>query len=174
MDPLSQVLRSLRLRGSFYAAWDLGAPWGLSFRSARFAPFHYVEAGEMWLITAAGDRIRLDAGDVVVLVDGGGHFLADAPGSRAEPIERVVARHRGTGPYAASSHVGAMRHGGTGRDSRLVCGKFLLDERSGEPRVRRRRPRLVPTRRIRRPALGRFPPTLALLAQEVRSGEPGA
>src|SRR5215475_4469467 len=71
MDPLSQVLRSLRLRGSFYAAWDLGAPWGLAFRRARFAPFHYVESGEMWLVTTKGERIRLAAGDVAVLFDGG-------------------------------------------------------------------------------------------------------
>src|SRR5882724_2527849 len=87
MDALSEVLRSFRLRGSFYAAWDLGAPWGLAFRRARFAPFHYVESGEMWLITAAGDRIHLETGDVVVLFDGGGHRVVDEPGRQAEPIE---------------------------------------------------------------------------------------
>ena len=30
MDAMSQVLRSLRLRGSFYAVWELAPPWGLN------------------------------------------------------------------------------------------------------------------------------------------------
>jgi AraC-like DNA-binding protein len=164
MDPLSQVLRSLRLRGSFYAAWDLGAPWGLSFRRARFAPFHYVESGEMWLVTAAGDRVHLAAGDVVVLFDGGGHRIVDEPGHRAEPIEKIVARHR---------HASVMRHGGNGRESRLVCGKFLLDEREGESAVLQQLPPLVHIRRGRSAQLRAFSATLGLLAEEVRGGQPG-
>jgi AraC-like DNA-binding protein len=160
MDPLSQVLRSLRLRGSFYAAWDLGAPWGLAFRRGRFAPFHYVESGEMWLVTTAGDRVHLAAGDIAVLFDGGGHRVADAPDRRAEPIERVVARHR---------HAPVMRHGGTGRESRLVCGKFMVDERDGDAAALQRLPPLVHIARGRSSQHTAFAATLALLAQEARA-----
>jgi AraC-like DNA-binding protein len=165
MDPLSQVLRSLRLRGSFYAAWDLGAPWGLAFRRARFAPFHYVESGDMWLVTAAGERIHLERGDVAVLFDGGGHRIADQPDRRADPIEAVVTRQ----PSAT-----VKRHGGAGRTSRLVCGKFIVDEHDGDSAVLRQLPPLVHIRRERAAQLAAFPPTLALLAQELRSGQPGA
>ena len=165
MDPLSQVLRSLRLRGSFYAAWDLGAPWGLAFRRARFAPFHYVESGEMWLVTTAGERIRLAAGDVAVLFDGGGHRVADDPDGRAEPIERVIARQR---------DAAVKRHGGAGRESRLVCGKFMVDERDGDASALHRLPPLVHIARDRSAQHAAFPATLALLATEVRTGQPGA
>jgi AraC-like DNA-binding protein len=167
MDPLSQVLRSLRLRGSFYAAWDLGAPWGLAFRRARFAPFHHVESGEMWLVTKAGERVHLLAGDVAVLFDGGGHLVADEPGRRAEPIERVLSRAR-------NRHAAVHRHGGAGRESRLVCGKFMVDERDGDAAALHQLPALVHITRDRAAQHAAFPATLALLAQEVRSGQPGA
>src|SRR5882724_6191262 len=145
MDALSQVLRSFRLRGSFYAAWDLGAPWGLSFRSARFAPFHYVESGEMWLITDDGRRVHLQGGDVVVLFDGGGHRLVDRAASRAERIETVFNRHPGK-----STH----RYGGAGPRSALVCGKFTIDEREGAPASLRQLPPLVHIRNDRAAELG--------------------
>src|SRR5262249_7953005 len=50
VDPLSEVLRTFHLRASFLAAWDLGAPWGLSFKQSDGAPFHYIESGTMWVI----------------------------------------------------------------------------------------------------------------------------
>jgi AraC-like DNA-binding protein len=165
MDALSQVLRSFRLRGSFYAAWELGAPWGLAFRSARFAPFHYVESGEMWLVTNDGRRLHLEAGDVVVLFDGGGHRLVDRAASRAERIETVIARQPGKT---------AHRYGGGGRTSRLVCGKFLIDERESAPASLRQLPALVHIPHDRVAALGAFTRTLELLAQEVRRPEAGA
>jgi len=165
MDPLSQVLRSLRLRGSFYAAWDLGAPWGLGFRRARFAPFHYVESGDLWLVTAAGERLHLETGDVAVLFDGGGHRIADRADRAAEPIERVVARQR---------RAIVKRHGGSGRACRLVCGKFLVDDHDGGSAVLDQLPPLVHIRRERAAQLAAFPPALGLLAHELRSGQPGA
>ena len=92
MDALSEVLRSFRLRGSFHAAWELRAPWGLSFHKSLHAPFHHIESGEAWLCVDDGRRIRLEAGDVVVLFDGGGHRICDRPASPAERIEVVSAR----------------------------------------------------------------------------------
>jgi AraC-like DNA-binding protein len=159
------VLRSFRLRGSFYAAWELGAPWGLSFRSAKFAPFHYVESGEMWLVTNDGRRVHLEAGDVVVLFDGGGHRLVDRVASRAERIETVRARQPGKT---------TQRYGGGGRASRLVCGKFLVDERESAPASLRQLPAMVHIRRERVAVLEAFTRTLELLAQEVRGPEAGA
>lgn len=171
MDALSHVLRSFRLRGSFYAAWDLGAPWGLSFRRANAAPFHYMEAGDMWLVTDDGRRIYLEEGDVSVLFDGSGHRIADQPDRRCEPIETAIARHAPAWVHS---------QGGRGRRSRLVCGKFAIDEREGEREGEgeaaslRQLPALVHLRRDTVLRSNAFPQTLALLAQELRGGEPGA
>jgi AraC-like DNA-binding protein len=165
MDALSHVLRSFRLRGSFYATWDLGAPWGLSFRRATGAPFHYMEAGTMWLVTDDGRRVHLEEGDVSVLFDGSGHRIADRPDRRCEPIETVIARQPPAWMHS---------HGGRGRRSRLVCGKFTIDERDSEAASLQQLPALVHLRRDTVLRSDAFPQTLALLAQELRGGEPGA
>jgi AraC-like DNA-binding protein len=165
MDALSHVLRSFRLRGSFYATWDLGAPWGLTFRASGTAPFHYMESGEMWLVTEDGRRIHLVEGDVTVLFDGAGHRIADRPDRAGEPIETVMARDP-----PGWSH----SYGGRGRRSCLVCGKFAIDPRDSEPSSLRQLPALVHLRRDTVLRSGAFPQLLKLLAQELRGGEPGA
>ena len=165
MDALSQVLRSFRLRGSFYAAWDLAAPWGLSFRPASSAPFHYVESGEMWMVTDDGRRVHLEEGDVLVLFDGAGHRVGDRPTTPAEPIKTVVARQpRGW------SH----SYGGRGRRSRLVCGTFAIDERDSVPASLQQLPAVVHIHRDSSPRWHAFTQTLALLADELHRGEAGA
>jgi len=161
MDAMSDVLRSLRLRGSFYAVWEMGKPWGLTFRGARYAPFHYLESGSMWVVTDDGRRVHLEQGDVLVLFDGAGHRIGDAVDSAAEPIERVIARQP-----EGWSH----RYGGNGARTRLVCGKFAIDERDSGPATLQQLPALVHLRR----APGTFTRVLALLVEELRAGEAGA
>jgi AraC-like DNA-binding protein len=161
MDAMSQVLRSLRLRGSFYAVWDLAAPWGLSFRRARYAPFHYMESGSMWMVTDDGRQVHLEQGDVLVLFDGAGHRIGDRPGGAVEPIEEVIAR----GPEGWTH-----RHGGRGEPCRLVCGKFAIDERDSGPASLMQLPAIV---HLRGPD-GAFTRLLELLVQELRSSAAGA
>ncbi len=161
MDAMSQVLRSLRLRGSFYAAWDLAAPWGLSFRGARFAPFHYVESGSIWLVTGDGRQVHLEAGDVLVLFDGADHRIADTADRAAEPIDEVIARNPGGWTH---------RYGGRGARARVVCGKFAIDEHDSGPASLDQLPPLVHLRR----AAGGFARLLAMLVEELRGGEAGA
>lgn len=160
MDALSHVLRSLRLRGSFYALWEVAAPWGLRFGPSRAAPFHYVESGTMWVVTDDGRAIELAAGDMIVLFDGAGHAIADRPDRTARPIEQVMAALP-----AGWTH----RHGGSGAPGQLVCGKFALDERDSGPASLRELPPVVHLRGAR----DGLAPILALLVRELRAGAPG-
>jgi len=161
MDALSQVLRSLRLRGSFYAVWDVAGPWGLGFRPSRAAPFHYVESGTMWVVTDDGRQHELAAGDMLVLFDGAGHAIADRPDRKAPPIEQVM---------AALPDGWTHRHGGAGAPGRLVCGKFAIDERDSGPASLRELPPVVHLRGAR----DGLAPILALLVEELRGGAAGA
>ena len=161
MDALSQVLRSFRLRATFLSAWDLGAPWGLSFRRTTGAPFHYVESGELWLIAPDGARVHAQAGDMLVVFGGGGHRIGDRPGSPAQTIEAV----RKTLAPGSVVH----RIGGSGRRCKIVCGMFHIDERDSTATAFRQLPALLHVRPD-----GSLPRILDLLALELRGGEAGA
>jgi len=122
MDMLSGVLRSLRLNASIYCAMDLSAPWGISLPKSAWAPFHLVESGSCWLLSGKGKRVRLEAGDLVVLFNSEGHALCDDAGSRPDPLETIL-QHK--------TSEGVVRFGGGGSLTRLVCGKFALDAIEG-------------------------------------------
>jgi AraC-like DNA-binding protein len=158
LDTLSEVVRSFRLRGRVYARWELTAPWGLALPAGDFATFHLVEEGECWLATGDGRSEPVAVGALVVLFDGTAHQLGDRRGRAATPIEELVARQ----PPGA-----VCRHGGGGRLTRLVCGKFSAEGLRGSgfealPRL---------TRLDGAAPAGR---TASLLASELASARPGA
>jgi AraC-like DNA-binding protein len=116
LDTLSEVVRSIRLRGEIYARWELTAPWGMALPAGDFAAFHLVEEGQCWLATADRGSEMLRSGELVVLFHGAAHALSDCRGRAAVPIEQLV---RNQPPLAP-----VCRHGGGGPLTRLVCGKF--------------------------------------------------
>jgi AraC-like DNA-binding protein len=159
VDTLSEVIRSIRLRGRIYARWELTAPWGLGLPGGDFATFHLVEEGDCWLATSDGRSELVAGGELVVLFDGAAHALADRRGRATTPIEKLAARQP---PGAAVS-----RHGGGGRLTRLVCGKFSAEGLRGSGFEA-----LPPLVRLDGAAsAGR---TASLLASELTSGRPGS
>jgi AraC-like DNA-binding protein len=165
MDALSQVLRSLRLRSSIYAVWDMTAPWGLSFERARYAPFHLVESGSVLLILEDGRRLKLEPGDVSVIFDGSKHRICDAATSPVTPIMTAIRQKDGP--------VRTHRYGGGGRKTRIICGKFVVDESESAPALWRQLPGLLHIRRGSRAKPNEFPLAFKMLADELRGGEPG-
>jgi AraC-like DNA-binding protein len=158
-DPLSEVVRSIRLRGEVYARWELTAPWGMALPGGEFAAFHLVEEGACCL--TVGDRSQaLRAGELVVLFDGAAHVLSDRPGRPGIAIERLVREQ----PPGA----GVCRHGGGGPLTRLVCGKFSGDG------LRRSSGFEAFPRLVRLDGAGAAGRTVALLASEIAGDRPGA
>src|SRR5258708_7525174 len=164
MDVLSEVLRSLRVNASIYCAMDLSAPWGISLPKSSWAPFHFLESGSCWLLRDGRKRVRLDAGDLVVLFNCQGHRLCDVPGTRPEALDRVI-RHK--------SGQGTVSFGGGGALTRLICGKFALDEREGPPGSLRHLPELLHVRLASWQQFASFSAALRLLSNAVRSQQPG-
>jgi AraC-like DNA-binding protein len=159
VDTLSEVVRSIRLRGNIYARWELTAPWGMALPGGEFAAFHLVEEGECWLAIADGRSDVVRRGELVVLFDGVAHALSDRRGRATTPIDQLVARQP---PGSRVCH-----HGGGGKKTRLVCGKFSIEGRRG--------PGFSPLPSLVRldgaSAAGR---TISLLATEIASDQPGA
>lgn len=85
-DPLTDMLRGLRLDGVDYARYDMAAPWGLLFPPQQAARFHFIAERGCWLRTPEKDWVQLRPGDAVLLPRGAEHGLASAPGACVKPL----------------------------------------------------------------------------------------
>ena len=84
MEALSDILRSMRVRGSVYFCDKLQAPWSMEFKDTKSASFHLVRRGECWLMSA--DRSEcLGPGDLVFVEPGRDHVLASHPLGQTPP-----------------------------------------------------------------------------------------
>ncbi|NTX63634.1 AraC family transcriptional regulator [Myxococcus sp. CA051A] len=162
-DLLGQILERTHLRGRIYCRTVARAPWGLRFAPTATAALHLVIAGTCQL-TQGGEVIALGPGDVVLLPRGDGHAVADSPRSPKLRLEDWLAT-RGEGE---SSYV----LGGSGVESRLLCGCFAFDEPGAHP-VLRLLPERVHLRGASEEARALLP-TVALLEREYERGERGA
>lgn len=79
MDPLSEVVASLRIRGVLRSRLEAGGEWALRFSGARHMKFGAVERGSCWV---HGQELR--AGDCYLLSSGTPYTIASGPGVQAE------------------------------------------------------------------------------------------
>jgi AraC-like DNA-binding protein len=113
MDPLTDILYSLRIERSFYARSQLRAPWGLSFSVKDGPSFHMIVTGHCWLRIDA-ERIPLKTGDLVLLPHGDDHQIADPPESAATPLVALPSERIG-------QNAALLCYGGDGAESLLIC-----------------------------------------------------
>jgi len=124
MDTLSDSLSLVRLRGVVYFRERFAAPWGMDMPASPVAQFHYVARGHCVLMNSVRDApLALSAGDIVVMMRGDEHALADTPASHRIPGPAVLAAHQ----------AGDSLLDGDGEPTVLVCGHFELDHRYRHP-----------------------------------------
>src|SRR5829696_4347319 len=166
-DPVSEVLRAVRIRSTVYCRSVLAAPWGFGVTGHGNPAFHVVTTGTCWLEVDGGpDQVPLAAGDLVVLPTGRRHWLRDNPATPAIELEELLA---GTPPDENRR----LRYGGRGPGTGLLCGGFALDGGGAHPILR-----VLPARVLIRGVDGHPVPwlaaTLTLLSAETASAAPGA
>jgi AraC-like DNA-binding protein len=133
-DPLSDVLRAVRLTGAVYFAVDAAGPWVAEAPAARtLAPlimpgaehvieYHVITRGRCWGAIVDEEPVHLDTGDVIVFPQGDAHVMSSAPGMRGLPDPA---------PFTAAqtSRLPIALHLGTGGDERTeaICGFIGCD-----------------------------------------------
>ncbi len=143
VDALSDVLRSVRLKGAVFFDVDADSPWAAEAPPAadvgpgilpgvdHVIEYHVVTSGECYA-TLLGEQptsVHLTAGDVVAFPQGDPHVMSSEPGLRAEPD---FVAHRA--PNAPESLPIPMRIGdGDGPHTKLVCGFLGCDARPFNP-----------------------------------------
>jgi AraC-like DNA-binding protein len=139
MDPLSEMLRSVRLTGGVFLDARFSAPWCVvsEITTEDCRPFvdsprqviayHVVIDGRLLLTVPGEPAIEVAAGEVVLLPRNDSHTLAGGPGIAA------IAGHTLIQP-AADGGLARVRHGGGGESTHIVCG-FLASEEASNPMI---------------------------------------
>ncbi len=124
MDPLSEILSSMRIRKAGFTRLTAQSPWGLQSDGLSAIQFVLVVDGSGILIAGSNaNPIPLSRGDVFIILGNEPYRLFDREGS----------------PLAACVDVEAMRvgnqikFGGDGPATTFVCGFFEIDQLDVKP-----------------------------------------
>ena len=150
-DILSDVLRSVRLRGALYfhvsgtRDWAAEAPACREIAAAvmpgteHVMEYHVVLSGSCWGGVVGAEPVHLAAGDLILFPHGDPHVVSSAPGMRAPP-DPAGYFERMQRPLPFALHLDARRvHPGAepeGPDvTTLVCGFLGCDLRPFNPLI---------------------------------------
>jgi AraC-like DNA-binding protein len=148
-DTLSDVLRTVRLRGAvFYhvtgtGRWAAEAPPSHAIAAAvmpeaeHVIEYHAVVSGECWAALIGQPPARLSSGDVVLFPHGDPHVMSSAPGMRADPnVNQYYEMKTEQLPFSIALE-GATAAGTqpSKTDATLVCGFLGCDVRPFNPLI---------------------------------------
>jgi AraC-like DNA-binding protein len=92
LDPLSDVLRAVRLSGACFFRIEARSPWWAEVpdaaaiadsilpRAQHLVSYHVITSGRCWAGLADGTGLWVEAGDVLLVPHGDGYALSTAPG----------------------------------------------------------------------------------------------
>jgi AraC-like DNA-binding protein len=137
MDPLSDVLRAVRLDGAFFYFVEARHPWSVEAVPAvelvpRVLPeaehlisYHILVEGQCWGGLSGEAQVCLQPGDVIVFPHGDPHVMSSAAGQRVDPGPMNTAPDR----YLETVRIGAE----SGAQASFVCGFLGCDLRPYNP-----------------------------------------
>ena len=152
-DPLSDVLRSVRLRGavfyyvSFDGDWAAETPASPQLAEAlmpgsdHVLAYHLFARGSGWAAVDGAPPLRMGEGDIVMFPRGDAHLLSSAPGLHPQSDNsnwRFTTRNDPK-PIAVAYHSGVLRPGSPGPAEEaptvVVCGFVACDTRPFNPLI---------------------------------------
>ncbi|HVZ49701.1 MAG TPA: AraC family transcriptional regulator [Gemmatimonadaceae bacterium] len=174
MDPLSDVLRAVRLDGAYFYLVEAGAPWSVAATaspdlvprvlpgSEHLIPYHILTSGACWAGVTGESQVRMQPGDAILFPQGDAHVLSSAEQCTTDraPMAPMPPRPQDTlqlGPDSA-------------RDTTFVCGFLGVDVRPFNPLLAAL-PRRLHVPGIAGGWLSRFPQQVV---EESRSGRVGS
>lgn len=150
-DTLSDVLRTVRLRGAFFFNIHGADPWVVETSHAsdlipRIMPgvdhmmeFHGIANGSCWAAIVGSPPIRLEEGDIVIFPHGDAHVMSSTPGMRAKIHDAGLqfAPRPAQLPYLLSvsgeNATDAHLDGGGRKKTTVVCGFLGCDAKPFNP-----------------------------------------
>ena len=149
-DILSDVLRSVRLRGAIFyfvsgnRQWAAEAPPSREIASSvlpdseHVMEYHVVTRGSCWGAIVGESPVRLDTGDVILLPQGDAHVVSSAPDLRG-PVNRLGRTSGNLEQLPFALHLDAFEASAASADApcdtQLVCGFLGCDLRPFNPLI---------------------------------------
>ena len=151
-DTLSDVLRSVRLRGAVFYYVSCGEEWAAEAPPSRaiadavmpgvehVMEYHVVTKGSGWAAILGEPPVRLEQGDIVMFPHGDPHVMSSAPGLRPArtDAEWMLAMRDEPKPVPVTYHNAEKYSLGApspGASTNLVCGFLGCDLRPFNPLV---------------------------------------
>jgi AraC-like DNA-binding protein len=140
VDPLSDLLKTVRLTGAVFFEIAAHAPWAVASPSREqmlpkilpgadhLVAYHVVTAGRCFATPVGGEAMALAAGEVVVFTQGQPHMVSSRPDMRADPPAHDVLE-----VAAAAQKPFCINYGDGTAPDRLVCGYLACDARPFNP-----------------------------------------
>jgi AraC-like DNA-binding protein len=137
MDVVSEVLKVVRLQGALFYNGEFSAPWSVYATPSRALAgffetgtehvivYHLLTEGRAWARLEDGDRLPLEAGDIVMIPHGDRHIVENG-----SPCETVDGPDDIVGML--SQGLKLWQVGGGGEVTKFVCGYMAYDSRLGE------------------------------------------
>lgn len=136
MDPLSDVLRVVRLTGAYFYLVEAAAPWSVAATAARhmrprilpecehLISYHVLMSGSCWGGVEGQPQVHMEPGDAIVFPHGDPHFMSSERGRRVDPEVFGQAPQR---------YPNTVILGEGPRDAAFVCGFLGCDARPFNP-----------------------------------------
>ncbi|MBI3474759.1 MAG: AraC family transcriptional regulator [Acidobacteria bacterium] len=132
MDVLSEVLKVVKLQGALFYNGEFSAPWSVRAASSHalanyFVPgaqhviiYHLLTEGRAFIQLDNGERVALNAGDLVMVPHGDPHIMENGP-----PTKTVDDSHQLS--EVLSQGLKVWRAGGGGEVTKFVCGYMACE-----------------------------------------------
>jgi AraC-like DNA-binding protein len=132
-DVLSDVLRSVRLKGGVFLDVTLTAPWAVSTyvtaeacrpllkKPAQLIAYHFVLSGRALLTVDGHQPVMLQAGEIVLLPRNDVQVLASEPGLVPVNGPEVI-------DFSQDGNLTRINFGGGGEAARMYCGFLGSDD----------------------------------------------
>ncbi len=134
MDVLSEVLKVVKLQGALFFNGEFSSPWSvcsppspavascLAPGAGHLIIYHLLTEGGAYARLVNGERIPLDAGDIVIFPHGDAHFIENGLPTKSVDIAKELARIVSRGLKLASL-------GGGGEVTKFICGYMACEPR---------------------------------------------
>lgn len=138
MDVLSEILKTVHLKGAVYFNARFSAPWRVATPpSASIAPifaagaehliiYHLVTEGRAYVCVEGGEQVTLTAGDILVFPHGHAHSVGNGSPDTVMDASKAL-------PHILAQKLKEMSVGGGGEVTRIICGYMGCDRQTTQP-----------------------------------------